>query len=224
MVPLFERLIEVGKERLGRHVRTVCDVWPRLAVLVSFGMAFEPYLPTLQALVGRPICYIDTYSSSEAGMTAIQDRQEHTAGTLPGMLVLPDNGVFYEFVPLEEVGERNPRRLTLAEVEVGRPYEIVVSTNGGIWAYRMGDVVRFETVRPHRLVMAGRTRQSLSAFGEHVIAEELEKAVMAGCAATGAEAGNFAVEPIYPRVTGEGEGGGAGLRDFRQIQGTLSTS
>jgi len=200
VVPLFERLIAVGRQRIGRQVQTVSDVWPGLGALVSFGMALEPYFPTLKALVGRPICYINTYSSSEAGMTAVQDRQVPNGGQLPGMLIIPDNGVFYEFVRLDEIEDPHPRRWTLADVERGVPYELVVSTNGGIWAYRLGDVVRFETLRPHRLVMSGRTHHQLSAFGEHVIAEELEVAIMAGCEATGAEVANFAVQAVFPKA------------------------
>lgn len=196
LIPLFERLIEVGRRRIGTQVDTVSSVWPSLGAVLSYGMAVEPYRQTFERLIGAPVCYIDTYSSSEGGMTAVQDRQENGAG----MALLVNNGVFYEFVPPGEADQERPRRYTVAEVETGVPYEVVLSTNGGLWGFRLGDVVRFVSLCPHRLVMVGRTQHQLSAFGEHVIGEELEKAVLAGCGATGAEVADFAVQAVYPRA------------------------
>jgi len=200
LVPFFERLIAVGRERLGASVGTVADVWPHCGAVVTYGMSVDPYRETFDRLLGGPVAYVDTYSSSEAGMSAVQDRRDE-----PGMLLFVDNGVFYEFVPADEADAETPRRCTMADVEVDVPYEVAVSTNGGVWGYRLGDVVRFTSLRPPRVVFAGRTSHQLSAFGEHVIGEELDAAVLAAGAEAGAEVANFAVQAVYPAVAEAGD-------------------
>jgi hypothetical protein len=164
-------------------------------------MAFEPYRPAFDEYIGRPVDYVDTYSSSEGGMTAVQDE--------PGgpLRLVVDNGVFYEFVPADvaqppsavatpEGGRAT--RLSLAEVEVGRDYSLVLSTNGGIWAYPLGDVVRFVSLRPPRIVFAGRSQINLSAFGEHVTMEMIEAAMAAACRRTEAVVADYTVAPRFP--------------------------
>jgi hypothetical protein len=192
VVPLLECVRESARRRLSRPDATVADIWPRFGAVVTFGMNPGPYRQTIDELIGRPVCYVDTYSSSEGGMNAIQDRQDQ-----PGMLLLIDHGAFYEFVRQDEAEGPNPRRYTVADVELGVPYEVVLSTDSGIWGYRLGDVVKFVTLRPHRIVMAGRTAHLLSAFGEHLIGAELEAGVAAGCAASGAVAADFTVQAVY---------------------------
>ncbi|MCY2926002.1 MAG: GH3 auxin-responsive promoter family protein [Planctomycetota bacterium] len=168
------------------------ELWPRLSHFVSYGMAFEPYRGAFDEYVGRPLHYVDTYSSSETGMTAIQDE--------PGgpLRMIVDNGVFYEFVPADRAGEDNPPRLHVGEVETGRDYALVVSTNGGLWAYPLGDVVRFVSLRPPRIVFVGRTQVSLSAFGEHVTLAMIESAVAAACRTCNALVADYTIAPRYP--------------------------
>lgn len=125
-------------------------------------------------------------------MTAIQA----TPGGAMRMIV--DNGVFFEFVPAERAGEDSPPRLHLGEAEVGRDYALLVSTNGGIWAYPLGDVIRFETLRPPRIVFTGRTQIYLSAFGEHVTLRMIETAVAAACRRTSAIVADYTVWPRFP--------------------------
>lgn len=190
---LFRRLVELGREELGQHVSSVADVWPSLRVLIHFGMAFEPYRGQFEEIVGRPIAYVDTYSSSEAGMTAIQADQGD-----PSMLMELDVGTFYEFVPFAELGRPSPARLTLDEVEAGQDYAVLLSTCSGIWAYDVGDLVRFTSLSPPRLVVSGRTRLTLNALGEHVIGAELEAAIAAACLATGAIVREYTVTTLMP--------------------------
>jgi hypothetical protein len=178
----------------GLGEAAVGDLWPRLSHFVSYGMAFEPYRRAFEAYVGRPIQYVDTYSSSEAGMTAIQLEDRGA------MAMLVDNGVFYEFVPAEAAGESNPPRLYLGEVKTGRDYAVVISSNGGIWAYPLGDVVRFESIRPPRIVFAGRTQIGLSAFGEHVTLEMIENAMASACEQAEAIVADYTIVPQYPSV------------------------
>jgi hypothetical protein len=152
-------------------------------------MAFEPYRPAFEQYIGRPIHYVDTYSSSEAGMTAIQ---EEPGGPLR---MIVDNGVYFEFIPADRA---DPQRLNISEVEVGRDYAVVVSTNGGIWAYPLGDVIRFESLRPPRITFIGRTQVMLSAFGEHVTLEMIEKAMSAACRQTVAIVADYTIAPRFP--------------------------
>ncbi len=175
--------------RTGRSPR---QVWPGLRVFVSFGMAFEPYRNTFRQALGPALQIIDTYSSSEAGMTGIQ---EEDRGPLR---LLVDNGVFYEFIPAESAMDDNPPRLHIGEVQPGKDYALLLSTNAGIWAYPLGDLVRFETLAPPRIRFAGRARISLSAFGEHVTLEMIENAVAQACRKTGAIVADYTVVPKYP--------------------------
>lgn len=185
---LFRRLIDAGRERIGREVATVTDVWPGLRVFINFGMAFGPYREQFHELVGRPVATIGTYSSSEGGLNAIQSEQ----GDL-GMQLELDSAAFYEFVPLAEFESDQPPRLTLAEVELDVPYAVILSTLSGIWAYDVGDVVRFTSLRPPKIVFASRTSLQLNVFGEHVIQEHLEGAMASACRELAVAARDFTV-------------------------------
>ncbi|MFW6108367.1 MAG: GH3 family domain-containing protein [bacterium] len=190
---LFRRLAEVARERTGRADATVRDLWPELALFVGFGMALAPYRERLDELAGRPLAYVRTYSSSEGGLNAVQSEQGDAA-----MRLDVDAGVFYEFVPRDELDADRPRRLTLAEVEPGVDYGILLTTPSGIWAYDVGDVVRFTSLSPPKIVFAGRSKLLLNEFGEHVIEEELEDAAAAACAACDARVADFTVASVYP--------------------------
>jgi hypothetical protein len=188
---LFKQMLQTAG-RGGRGERTIGELWPKLTFFVSYGMAFEPYRAAFEQYVGRAIHYVDTYSSSEAGMSAVQDE--------PGgpMRLIVDNGVFYEFIPAGQADAADPPRLHLGEVTEGVDYAVVLSSNGGIWAYPLGDVVRFVSLRPPRIVFAGRTAIYLSAFGEHVTLGMIEQAVAAACRATGAIVADYTIAPRWP--------------------------
>src|SRR5690606_6164976 len=130
---------------------------------------FEPYRQALQKLIGKAIDTLETYPASE-GFIAFQD-DVHA----PGMLLNLDAGIFYEFVPAGEIGSKNPTRLGLGEVVIGENYAIVLNTSSGLWGYVIGDTVRFVSKDPYKIVVTGRIKHFISAFGEHVIAEEVEK-------------------------------------------------
>ncbi len=188
---LFKQMLHAAEQR-SLPAGTIGELWPQLSHFVSYGMAFGPYRRAFEEYLGRDVHYVDTYSSSEAGMTAIQAE--------PGgpMRMILDNGVFYEFVPADRAGAENPPRLHIGEVETGRDYALIVSTNGGIWSYPLGDLVRFESLSPPSIVFVGRTRVDLSAFGEHVTGEMIENAVAAACEKTSAIVADYTICPRFP--------------------------
>ncbi len=190
---LFRRLIDAAREQRSESITSVDDVWPELRVFVSFGMAFEPYREQFNELMGRRIPVINSYSSSEGGFSAIQ-----TDPADPGMQLELDTCAFFEFVPAEELERPDPPRLTLEQVETGVDYALLVSTPAGIWAYDVGDVIRFTSLRPPKIVVVGRTHLTLNTFGEHVIQEELEQALVGACNALRTRASDFTVFPVPP--------------------------
>jgi len=188
---LFEQVMERRRAR-GRSVETVADVWPEFRLLVHGGVNYEPYRESMRHLLGKAVHALEVYPASE-GFIGIQDRLDAN-----DMLLMMDTGLFYEFVPREEIASDAPRRFTVADVETGVDYAIVLSTNSGLWGYVLGDTVRFTSLRPHRLRVTGRIAHFLSAFGEHLISEEVEAAVAGACRTAGAEIRDFHVAPIYP--------------------------
>jgi hypothetical protein len=195
---LFKQMVEKASEK-GTS-RLVSDLWPKFRCFISYGMAFEPYRPAFEKYIGNTITYIDTYSSSEGGLTAIQ---EEPGG--PFRLIV-NNGIFWEFVPVDKTSEEQPPRLHIGEVTPGVEYEVIVNSNGGIWGYRLGDVIRFESIIPPRIVFAGRTQISLNAFGEHVTLEMLENAIAEACKRTKTTVIDYTVVPMYPEDKGSKPG------------------
>jgi len=188
---LLKQMLQEAETR-GLGKRTIGELWPKLRHFVAYGMALEPYRRAFEQYVGRDIHYTSTYSSSEAGMSAIQvDRRG------PLRLIV-DNGVFYEFIPAARANEADPPRLHMGQVSEGEDYAVLISSNGGIWAYPLGDVVRFESLSPPRIVFAGRTRLALSPFGEHVTLGMIENAVASACQRAGATVADYTVAPHYP--------------------------
>ena len=169
---MFEKLLEVAKRR-GRAARAVRDLWPNLRVLIGGGVSAAPYLPVLKRLVGRDdFTLVDTYNATEGGIYAASDFSGR-----PGMLMLPQCGAFFEFVPLEEVDAANPTRVPLWRVERNRNYAIVVTTVSGLYAYKLGDIVRFPETSPPRIEFVGRLTGCLSLTQELTTHVEIERAV-----------------------------------------------
>jgi hypothetical protein len=168
---LFDKLLAAARRR-GRRAEHVKDLWPNLRVLIGGGVSAGPYLPILHERVGHPITLVDTYNATEGGIYAATDHSGE-----PGMLMIPDRGVFFEFVPLEELDKPSPTRVPLWAVEPHRNYAIVVTTPSGLYAYKLGDIVRFPSTKPLRMEFAGRLSGCLSTTQELTTHVEIEGAV-----------------------------------------------
>ncbi|MGB3801595.1 MAG: GH3 auxin-responsive promoter family protein [Lewinella sp.] len=179
----YERLLA----RSGKD--TVKELFPNLEMFVYGGVNFEPYRESLERLVGERIPSVETYPASE-GFIAFQDSQ-----TEPGLLLNTGSGIFFEFVPADQIFDDQPQRLSLGEVQVGVNYAILLSTTAGLWAYNIGDTVEFVDLAPHRIRVTGRIKHFISAFGEHVIGKEVESALRSVAGRFGAEVTEFTVAP-----------------------------
>lgn len=160
----FDRIIE----RTGKKIK---DVFPDFSLFIYGGVNFEPYRAKLFESIGKRIDSIELYPASE-GFLAYQDKQNEE-----GLLLLLDTGIFFEFIPVENYFDENPRRLSIGEVEVGKNYAVIVNNNAGLWGYSLGDTVKFVSTDPYKVLVTGRIKHFISAFGEHVIGEEIEKAL-----------------------------------------------
>ena len=181
--------------------RRLAGLYPDLELFVHGGVNFAPYRSIFaEWLKGSHAETREVYPASE-GFIAAADRREGE-----GLRMIVDNGLFYEFVPVEELGSAAPTRHWLANAEIGVNYALVLSTCAGLWSYVIGDTVRFVDRDPPRILVTGRTSYSLSAFGEHLIGEEIEKAVATAATAIGSAVADFSVGALFPQ--GEGELGG----------------
>ena len=168
------------------------EVWPNLEVFIHGGIAFEPYREQFKKLIpSERMQYMETYNASE-GFFAIQDEPAS-----PDMLLMLDYGIFYEFIPLSEIEEGKPNVLPLWEVETGVNYAIIISTNGGLWRYMIGDTVMFTKKNPYKLRITGRTKQFINAFGEEIIVDNAERALQAACRETGAIISEYSAGPVF---------------------------
>jgi hypothetical protein len=179
----FEKLVHKAGKPVG-------EIFPDFSLLVYGGLNYEPYRKTFDQLIGRHVDTVELYPASE-GFIAYQD-----LGPGEGLLLNVNSGIFYEFIPADKAHEEAPPRIPLEDVEVGKDYAIVLTTNAGLWAYSLGDLVRFVSRDPFRLIVTGRVSQFLSAFGEHVIASEVEGALAEVCRATGVQVDEFHVAPM----------------------------
>lgn len=187
MLMYFERVIQ----RTGKKI---LEVWPNFSLFVNGGVAYEPYRAKFEEMIGSSIDTIEVYPASE-GFIAYQDSQ-----TEPGLLLLLNQGIFYEFIPADKFFDDNPPRLTIDEVELGVNYALIMSTNAGLWGYNIGDTVQFVSKDPYRIVVSGRIKHYTSAFGEHVIAGEVEAALKAATEQTGIQINEFTVAPqVHPK-------------------------
>ena len=179
----FERLLEVT------GAANVMEVFPNLELFVYGGVAFEPYRKRFKALIGKEVPTVELFPASE-GFFAYQDTLDAR-----GLRLNVDEGIFFEFIPADTYFDERPKRLHLEDVEVGVQYALIVTTNAGLWAYDVGDTIKFTSVDPYRLVVTGRIKHFTSAFGEHVIAEEVEGALRDALAAHGGAVAEFHVAP-----------------------------
>ncbi len=169
--------------------RKIGDIFKNFSLFVYGGVNFEPYRARLEESIGRSVDAIETYPASE-GFIAFQDLQQEK-----GLLLLLDSGIFYEFIPTDEYYNENPSRISLEDVELNKNYAIILNTNAGLWAYSIGDTVRFVSKNPYRILVSGRIKHFISAFGEHVIGEEVEHAILSVAREEEVEITEFTVAP-----------------------------
>ena len=186
MLSVLVRVMELsGKQHLE-------EVWPNLEVFFHGGIAFTPYRKQYEQLITSPrMSYMETYNASE-GFFGIQDDPTDSS-----MLLMLDYGVFYEFIPLEEVGQEGANVVPLEGVELGRNYAMLITTSCGLWRYMIGDTVKFTSRRPYKFVITGRTKYFINAFGEELIMDNAEKALAYACEHTGAQVNEYTAAPVY---------------------------
>ena len=183
---LLKRILEL------KGADNIKQVWPNLELFWHGGVSFKPYRDQFSRLIpSSQMSYVETYNASE-GFFGIQDRLN-----ADDMLLMLDYGIFYEFMPMSEYGKENPKTVSLKEVEVGQNYAIVISTNGGLWRYLVGDTVRFTSTFPFRIQVSGRTRHYINAFGEELIVENADEAIRRACLETNASVVDYTAAPIY---------------------------
>jgi len=178
----FEKLIE-------KTGKTITEIFPNFNFFIYGGVNFEPYKNKFETLIGKKIDYIELYPASE-GFIAYQDSQKEK-----GMLLVLDGGIFYEFIPAAEFFEENPTRISIEDVQLGVNYVIILNTNAGLWGYNIGDTVEFTSLLPYRIKVTGRIKHFISAFGEHVIGKEVEKALNDAIVGTKTTVSEFTVAP-----------------------------
>src|SRR5688572_16237368 len=185
----FDRLIE-------RSGKKISELFPKFQVLVHGGVNFQPYKHKLFDSIGKEIDAIETFPASE-GFFAFQDSQKEE-----GLLLNTNSGIFFEFVPAAEIFNENPTRLSLRDVQVGENYALIISSNAGLWSYSIGDTIKFVSTNPYRLVVSGRIKHFISAFGEHVIGEEVEQSLLKAAEEEKVRITEFTVAPMIQQNSG----------------------
>ena len=183
---LMKRILEMKSKAL------ITDVWPNLELFLHGGVSFSPYRKQFEKLIDSPkMNFLETYNASE-GFFSIQDRLGEK-----DMLLMLDYGIYYEFIPIANEGKEQPETLALEEVTLGEVYAMVISTNGGLWRYKIGDTIQFTNLSPFRIKVSGRTKHFINAFGEEVIIENAVAALEHACAETSATISDFTAGPVF---------------------------
>ncbi len=182
---LMKRILEItGK-------KTILEVWPSLELYIHGGVSFTPYREQFTKIFGGHVNYLEMYNASE-GFFAAQDSPEED-----GMLLYTNHGIFMEFMPVEEYGKSDPQTIGLKDVETGKQYALVISTNGGLWRYLLGDTIQFTRLAPYRIKVSGRLKHYINAFGEEVIVDNADKAIVQAAANSGAAINDYTAAPVY---------------------------
>ena len=184
--PWVQMYFEKLQQKTGKQIG---DIFKNFSLFIFGGVNYEPYRAKFENLIGKPVDSIELYPASE-GFFAYQDRQHEK-----GMLLQLNSGIFYEFVKSDEFFNENPQRLTIEAVELGVNYVMIISTNAGLWAYNIGDTVEFTSLKPYRVIVSGRIKHFISAFGEHVIGKEVEQAMQEAINNTTVRVSEFTVAP-----------------------------
>ncbi|PZP49005.1 MAG: hypothetical protein DI598_08895 [Pseudopedobacter saltans] len=182
---LLNRILEItGKQNIAH-------IWPDLELYMHGGVSFTPYREAFASIIGKDIHYLNMYNASE-GFFAAQDMPN-----VEGMLLFLEHGIYYEFLPLTELEKENPQTITLEEVSLGQSYAMVISTNGGLWRYLLGDTIRFTSIHPYRIEVTGRTKGFINAFGEELIVENADRAISYACKSSNASILDYTAGPVY---------------------------
>lgn len=203
-IVLIKRIFEIA------GTNNLHDVWPNLELYIHGGVSFSPYRKQFEQFIpSSSMHYLETYNASE-GFFAAQDDV-----TADGMLLFLNHGIFYEFMPMEEYGKPAPRTLQLKEVELGKKYALVISTNGGLWRYLVGDTIQFTSLAPYRIKVVGRLKHFINAFGEEVIIDNTDQAITKACEETGAVVNDYSAAPVY--MTGSSNGAHEWIIEFEKL-------
>ncbi|MFI5131566.1 MAG: GH3 auxin-responsive promoter family protein, partial [Chitinophagales bacterium] len=189
---LFRRILEMtGK-------KTMAEVWPSLELFMYGGVSFTPYKEQFDKLIGKKINYLEMYNASE-GFFAAQESPGDD-----GMLLFTDHGIFMEFMPVSEYGNKYPQTVGLQDVQTGKNYALILSTNGGLWRYVLGDTIQFSSLNPFRIKVTGRLKHYINAFGEEVIVDNTDRAIAIASQKTGAIVNDYTAAPVYFSDTSNG--------------------
>jgi hypothetical protein len=189
--PWIQMYFDALVKKTGKKIK---DIFPDFSVMVQGGVNFEPYKAKLFETIGKSVDTIEMFPASE-GFFAFQDSLKDQ-----GMLLNTDSGIFFEFVPAAEIFNENPSRLTLKDVKLNENYVLIITSNAGLWAYNIGDTIKFVSLNPYRIVVTGRVKHFISAFGEHVIGEEVEEALLKAADAENIKITEFTVAPKISRA------------------------
>ncbi|MFI5195925.1 MAG: GH3 auxin-responsive promoter family protein [Chitinophagales bacterium] len=207
-IVLIKRIFEIT------GTGNLLDIWPNLELYIHGGVNFTPYRRQFEQFIPSPYMnYRETYNASE-GFFAAQDRDDEE-----GMLLFLNHGIFYEFMPMEEYNKEHPATLTLKEVELNKNYALVISTNGGLWRYVVGDTIQFTSLDPFRIKVTGRLKHFINAFGEEVIVDNADNAIAIACAETGAIVSDYSAAPVY--MTGQTNGAHEWIIEFDHLPVSL---
>ncbi|MCB2410416.1 GH3 auxin-responsive promoter family protein [Hymenobacter lucidus] len=205
MIVLLRRVTELA------GASNITEVWPNLSLFLHGAVAFGPYRELFRQLIpSEQMSYLEIYNASE-GYLALQDQRGSE-----DLLLLLDHGIYYEFMPLDQFDAEHPQAVPLDQVELGKTYALVLSTNAGLWRYSIGDTVRFTSLAPYRIRITGRTKHFLNAFGEEVVIENADAAIAAACRATGTTVRDYTAAPIYFDASAASRGGHQWLIEFSQ--------
>ncbi|MFT7589255.1 MAG: hypothetical protein ACI959_001472 [Limisphaerales bacterium] len=206
---LIRRLFEkTGKDNLA-------EIWPNLELYIHGGVSFRPYKKIFSQLIrSSQMHYLETYNASE-GFFGVQDTLDRD-----DMLLMLDYGIFYEFIPMDQMNEAQPKTVLLDQVEKGKVYALVISTNAGLWRYRIGDTVRFTDTNPYRVQVSGRIKHFINAFGEEVIVDNADRAIQKACDVSGARVRDYTAAPIY--FEGNARGGHEWIIEFEAPPDSLT--
>jgi hypothetical protein len=191
-IVLFRRILE----KTGKS--SISEVWPNLELYLHGGVSFVPYREQMHQLIGKPINYLEMYNASE-GFFAAQDQPG-----AEGMLLFAEHGIFYEFMPVEEYGKSYPNTVGLHQVELGKNYAPIITTNGGLWRYIVGDTIQFVSTVPYRVKVTGRLKHFINAFGEELMVDNSDAAIAVACEKTGAIVNEYTAAPVYFSAKGNG--------------------
>ncbi len=190
---LLQKIVELENKS------NILEVWPNLETFFHGAVSFTPYRKLFKSLIPSDrMRYWETYNASE-GFFGIQDQRDSEE-----LLLMLDYGIFYEFVPIEELGNDHPKAIRLDEVQLDKNYAMIISTNAGLWRYNIGDTIKFTSIAPYRIKISGRTKHYINAFGEEVIVENAETAIARACEYTGAVIDNFTAAPVYLEMNKRG--------------------